>query len=296
MATLYVDLMSQPSRACAIVCDLAGLTTTSSSSSSSSSNGGAGSAPPAVAVATLRLDRGEQRAEPFASLNPLQKVPFLALPPPTSRGDGAGQAHPLLKGIPESGAIIPYLAAAFPGRVPASFRRPAACPVAAARHDASLLWVQSSLRAGAMRVVFNRVIGPLVFKKSGSRDVAEHGAQVLKGALADLERTWLANGRRRFIGGGGGDDDDAAQAGTADLLCLCELDQLMLLDAADPDGGPCTRDFIPPGSVVEAWRGRVREACGGEAGAYGRATRTLRAAAARGEEARRRDGGAGSPL
>ena len=75
-------------------------------------------------------------------------------------------------------------------------------------------------------------------------------------------------------------------AGFALLLCLCELDQLVLLDAADPDGGPCERDFLPAGSVAEAWRDRVREALGGERGAYGRATRTLKAAAQRFARAR----------
>jgi glutathione S-transferase len=257
-ATLYVDLMSQPSRACAIVCDLAGLTKSN-----------------AVTVATLRLDRGEHRSESYARLNPLQKVPFLAL---SSAGTG----------IPESGAIIPFLAARYPDRVPANFRRPSSCPLAAARHDAAILWSQS-LRAGAMRCVFHRVVGRLVFKKKVSADVAAHGAQVLKAAISELEGAWLQGGRRRFIGGGGENDDDDNAPSTADLLCLCELDQLILLDAADPDGGPCVRDFIPPGSVVEAWRDRTRAALGGEQqGAYGRATRTLREAAARFEAERRR--------
>jgi glutathione S-transferase len=259
-ATLYVDLMSQPSRACAIVCDLAGLTKSG-----------------AVAVSTLRLDRGDQRSESYGALNPLRKVPFLAL------ASGPG--------IPESGAIIPFLAAKYPDRVPANFRRPSSsASSAAARHDAAILWSQS-LRAGAMRCVFHRVIGKLVFKQKVSADVAAHGAQVLKAAISELEGAWLEGGRRRFIGGENGDDGP----GTADLLCLCELDQLILLDAADPTGGPCTRDFIPPGSIVEAWRDRTRAALGGEEGAYGRATRMLRAAAAR-FEAERRRGEAGSKL
>lgn len=269
--TLYVDLMSQPSRACAILRDLYLGGGMSGGGSDSNANAAA------VGVRAVRLDRGEQRQEPYASLNPLQKVPFLEI---------AGGAE----GLAESGAILPFLAASFPDRVPENWRRPQADRLRAARHDAALLWSQSALRAGATRAVFHRVIGRLVFKQETSRDVAAHGAQVLRAALADLERAWLQGGARRFIGHGEGPAGASGELpSAADLICLCELDQLLLLEAADPRGGPCMRDFVPPGSAVAAWRERVVEAVGGEAGAYGRAVRTLRAAAARFAAMRRQE-------
>ena len=251
--TLHLDLMSQPSRACAILRDLY-------------------LPQEQVAVKAVRLDKGQQREAAFAAVNPLKKVPFLQLGP---------------GGLAESGAILPFLAASFPDRVPDNWRRPScSSPLRAARHDAALLWTQASLRAGATRLVFHRVIGRLVFNTPTSADVAAHGAQVLLAAVAELEGAWLAGGGRKFIGHGAGAAGDAPSS--ADLLCLCELDQLELLDAADPGGGPCARDFVVPGGVVEAWRDRVRAAVGGEGGAYGRAVRTLRAAAARFEADRRR--------
>ena len=263
--TLHLDLMSQPSRACFILRDLTGLEAEG------------------VAVRSVRLDRGEQRQ---SDVNPLRKVPFLEL---LQGGDSGG--------LPESGAILPFLAASFPARVPEHWRRPSNL-LRAARYDAATLWAQTTIRVGATRLVFNRVIGPRVFKQPGSIEVARYGAQVLKIAIADLERVWLQGGKRRFIGHGEGSEGERGDAPSpADLLCLCELDQLVLLDAADPQGGPGMRDFVPHGSVVEAYLERMRSVVGGEAGAYGRGVRTLRAAAARFEAERTgRGGGTSSKL
>jgi glutathione S-transferase len=268
--TLHLDLMSQPSRACFILREMCGLND-------------------AVEVRAVRLDRGDHKK----GANPLAKVPFLSLP----GDDRTSDAFANVGCLPESGAILPFLAASFPERVPEHWQRPSSSLAAAARHDAAILWVQTTVRVGATRLIFNRVIGPRVFGQQSSAstaEVARHGAQVLSAAIAELERVWLCGGKRHFIGYGEGAAGQRGESpSAADLLCLCELDQLVLLDMADPEGGACLRDFVPEGSVTERYLERVRVAAGGEGGAYGRAVRTLRAAGARWAAERGGGGGVG---
>ncbi|PNH11919.1 Glutathione S-transferase T1 [Tetrabaena socialis] len=249
---LYADFMSQPSRACIIFSRINGLP---------------------VEVRPVLIHKGETRSAAYLKLNPLGKVPLLEDPwvaaaSQMTNGGGAGGGGLLL---PESAAIMPYLSYRFPGRV-AEHWYPRADAVARARVDAATAWYQGNIRAGAMKLVFNKVVAQRLGLQGDER-VAADGLKTLQLALASLESYWLDGGSRPFMTGN--------QPCIADLLCCCELEQLAMLQ--QDAHGASMQAVLQPYSVVRAWRQRLREAC---APCYGDAHATLEAAVRRAAEQR----------
>ncbi|KAI8468780.1 MAG: thioredoxin-like protein [Monoraphidium minutum] len=274
--TLYVDMMSQPSRAVVIFCRLNKLP---------------------VEVRLVRLDKGEHRQPWFLELNPLAKVPLLV--------DG-----PLR--LPESPAILLYLADRFgipnhwaprwPGAAAGGESSggvgeagDAAAAAAAARFQSALSWQGSALRGAAMQLLFHRVVGR-VFGAAMVPEVAATGLAALRAALRDMERYWLRAGAAdgggagsADAGGGGGGFLAGREVSVADVLAACEVEQLSLLDA-DPSG-PGMQQLLADRPATHAWLERVRAACAPE---WDAAHATVRAAAA--AMARRGKGGAHAKL
>ncbi|KAF6257906.1 thioredoxin-like protein [Scenedesmus sp. NREL 46B-D3] len=193
MPTLYLDLMSQPSRACYILCKKHGLP---------------------VEMRMIRLDKGEHKKPAYLQINPLGKVPFLV--------DGDLR-------LPESAAIMAHLCDKYSlpdawhpssssSSSSSSSGQLAAHQQRRAVYESAVHWQHLNMRLGCMRLVFHTIIGPRVFKVPGVPEVAADGRKVLQQALKDLESYWLAGGSRPFMTG--------QQLSTPDLLCICELEQL----------------------------------------------------------------------
>lgn len=118
--TLYVDLMSQPSRACALFCRLNGLP---------------------VKVRFVKLGDLEHRQPWYLEKNPLGQVPFLE--------DGSLR-------LPESAAILCYLAQKYSV---AEHWYPRDLTSRAVVNSA-MHWQHTTLRSGERAIVYNKVIAP----------------------------------------------------------------------------------------------------------------------------------------
>ncbi|EFJ51768.1 hypothetical protein VOLCADRAFT_56687 [Volvox carteri f. nagariensis] len=224
---LYADFMSQPSRAVIIFSRCNKLP---------------------VEVQPVLIHKGETRSPAYLERNPLGKVPLLEDPgaacsaTETSAGDGCFR-------LPESAAIMSYLSFKFPELVPEHWY-PRSDPVRRALVDSALHWYQGNIRAGAMRLSFHKVIARRLGQQGDER-VAADGLKTLQVALSGLQSYWLSGGARPFMTG--------TQPSAADLLCACELEQLIMLRT--PDHGTCLGEIMAPYPVVQAWRQRVRDAC-----------------------------------
>lgn len=200
--------MSQPSRACVIFNRLCGVN--------------------ALEV-TVRLDKGEHRQKALASKCELKKLPLY------EDGDFV---------LPESGAILSYLAARHCG---SSHWYPSDL-VAKAKVDSALLWLQGNVRAGCTRWVWNAAIAPargLPYDPS----IALEGKGITENSLTLLETYWLRT--TPYLAG--------ADVSIADLLCCCELEQLVLLEAATPSA--TLTEILSRYPKVSAWMRRVSEQC-----------------------------------
>eukprot|EP00191_Tetraselmis_sp_GSL018_P018862 CAMPEP_0177582622 /NCGR_PEP_ID=MMETSP0419_2-20121207/2860_1 /TAXON_ID=582737 /ORGANISM="Tetraselmis sp., Strain GSL018" /LENGTH=240 /DNA_ID=CAMNT_0019071905 /DNA_START=702 /DNA_END=1421 /DNA_ORIENTATION=- len=166
-------------------------------------------------------DKGQQRTPEFLACNPFGKVPFL------QDGDF---------GLPESGAIARYLAEKFDvsdNWWPQDIR-------ARAKVNAALEWSFSSLRSGAARLCWHRVIA-IRRGLPNSNECALEAQAILETALRSMEDIWLRESA--FLAGN--------QMSIADLFALSELEQLTLLDGTA--GGPTMSAILepfPPGQAV----------------------------------------------
>lgn len=159
---LYVDLMSQPSRALVIFCKCTGI--------------------PFVQH-VVNLGKGEQRTKEYLTINPLGKVPFATF----SNGFS----------LPESSAILRYLAGTNPSM---SDNWLPADDCQRARVDAAMAWNMSILRDGAAKLCFNRVIGPSRGLPANAA-VAANAEAAIRRALTDLDGVWLGDSKRWVAGG-----------------------------------------------------------------------------------------------
>lgn len=157
---VYVDRMSQPSRAILIFCRLNGID---------------------FEEVQIDLSKRHHLSPQFTEVNPLQKVPAIL----------HGNFN-----LFESHAILAYLASAFPGIAdhwyPTDvFRR--------AKINSVLDWHHSNLRYGAVNYVINTVLGPALGRPLNPKAAAE-AEKVLLSSLSKLEDIWLNGDGRFLLG------------------------------------------------------------------------------------------------
>ncbi|PSC75495.1 Glutathione S-transferase theta-2B [Micractinium conductrix] len=150
--------------------------------------------------------------------------------------------------LPESASIMRHLCDTRRGAV-ADHWYPAE-PHARASINAAMDWHGSTLRVGAMTVVWHRAISLNLGFKGNEGIVNDFALPRVKDALKALDSVWLKDGP--FVAG-------QSQPSIADLLLSCEVEQLCLLDGALQ--GPDMADLLAPLPRVRAWLGRVRDAC-----------------------------------
>ncbi|KAK1374803.1 Glutathione S-transferase [Heracleum sosnowskyi] len=157
---VYVDRMSQPSRAVLIFCKVNGIE---------------------FDEVKIDISKGQQRSPEYAEINPMKNVPAIV--------DGRFKLF-------ESHAILVYLACAFPGVAehwyPGDLSR-------RAKIDSVLHWHHSSLRSGAAPYVFNAKLAPL-FGLRVNPHVAVQAKTLLIDSLAKIETIWLKGKGRFLLG------------------------------------------------------------------------------------------------
>ncbi|KAL3818070.1 hypothetical protein ACJIZ3_003975 [Penstemon smallii] len=151
---LYVDRMSQPSRAILIFCKKNGIE---------------------FEEVKIDLAKGQHRTPDFAEVNPMKQVPAIV------HGDFT---------LFESHAILIYLASAFPEVAdhwyPADVRQ-------RAKIHSVLDWHHSNLRRGSVGYIFNTIIA-LAFGLPLNPNAAAEGEKLLSASLATIESFWLEDG------------------------------------------------------------------------------------------------------
>ncbi|XP_059639983.1 glutathione S-transferase T1-like [Cornus florida] len=157
---VYVDRMSQPSRAILIFCKVNGID---------------------FEEIKVDLSKRQHLTPEFADVNPMRQVPAIV--------EGRFKLF-------ESHAILIYLACAYPGVADHwypndLFRR--------AKINSVLDWHHSNLRRGAVSLVQNTVLGPALGLRTSPQAAAE-GEKILSASLAKIESFWLKGNGRFLLG------------------------------------------------------------------------------------------------
>lgn len=157
---VYVDRMSQPSRAVILFCKLN-----------------------KIEFEECRIDlaKREHLSPEFREINPLQKVPAIV--------DGRFK-------LSESHAVLIYLACAFPGV--ADHWYPADLSKKAKIHSV-LDWHQSNLRQGAAPYVLHTTLAPALGRKLNLQAAAE-AEKILDASLSNIENVWLKGNGKFLLG------------------------------------------------------------------------------------------------
>lgn len=157
---VYVDRMSQPSRAILIFCKVNG-----------------------IEFEEIKLDLAKRQhlSPEFKEINPLRQVPAIV--------DGRFKLF-------ESHAILRYLACAFPGIAdhwyPADlFKR--------AKIESVLDWHHSNLRRGAASYVLNTTLAPALGLPMNPQAAVE-AEKILSESLDKIEKVWLKGNGRFLLG------------------------------------------------------------------------------------------------
>ncbi|KAK9927227.1 hypothetical protein M0R45_024420 [Rubus argutus] len=158
---VYVDRMSQPSRAILIFCKVNRID---------------------FEEVQINIAKGQHLSPEFKKINPMRQVPAIA--------DGKFTLF-------ESHAVLVYLACAFPGVAdhwyPADlFRR--------AKINSVLDWHHSNLRRGAATYVLNTVLAPVLGLASNPQAAAE-AEKILSSSLSKIESIWLKGNGKFLLGG-----------------------------------------------------------------------------------------------
>ncbi|KAK9927228.1 hypothetical protein M0R45_024421 [Rubus argutus] len=158
---VYVDRMSQPSRAILIFCKMNGID---------------------FEEVQISIAKREHRSPEFKKMNPMGQVPAIS--------DGEFTLF-------ESHAILIHLACAFPGVAdhwyPADlFRR--------AKINSVLDWHHSNLRRGAATYVQNTVLAPVLGIASNPQAAVE-AEKLLSSSLSKIESIWLKGNGKFLLGG-----------------------------------------------------------------------------------------------
>ncbi|GAX72554.1 hypothetical protein CEUSTIGMA_g10.t1 [Chlamydomonas eustigma] len=183
MPTLFLDFMSQPSRACAIFIKLNSLP---------------------VEFQQVLIHKGETKGRDFRSRNPLGKVPFLE--------DETSSLQ-----LPESAAILMYLAKRY--STPKHWYP--SDSVKQAKVDAALHWYHSNIRAGCARLVFNTVLAPKL-GITANPAISDEGRELLAIALKQMTEYWLQNGAQQFMCGNQVSLADLLCACEMEQLCMMQ--------------------------------------------------------------------------
>ncbi|KAL7183005.1 hypothetical protein ACSBR1_041653 [Camellia fascicularis] len=157
---LYVDRMSQPSRAVLIFCKVNG-----------------------IDFEEIKVDlvKREHLNPEFKEINPMRQVPAIV--------DGRFKLF-------ESHAILRYLACAFPGVAdhwyPSDLFK-------SSKIESVLDWHHSNLRRGAVIYVLNTTLAPVLGLQLNPQAAAE-GEKLLLASLAKIESIWLKGNGRFLLG------------------------------------------------------------------------------------------------
>ncbi|WCJ26262.1 Glutathione S-transferase T1 [Euphorbia peplus] len=161
MLKIYVDRMSQPSRAVIIFCKVNGID---------------------FEEVKIDLAKRHQLTPQFKEINPFGKVPAVV--------DGRFKLF-------ESHAILIYLASVFPGVAdhwyPADLFKKA-------KIQSVLDWHHTNLRRGAAGYVLNAVLAP-AFGLPLNPQAAAEAEKVLSSSLSKIESFWLKGSGRFLLGG-----------------------------------------------------------------------------------------------
>ncbi|KAK9716559.1 hypothetical protein RND81_06G241800 [Saponaria officinalis] len=157
---LYVDRMSQPSRAVLIFCKVNKID---------------------FEEVRVDLSKGKQFTPEFAEINPQKQVPAIV--------DGRFK-------LSESHAILIYLSCTFPGV--ADHWYPTDVSKRAKIHSV-LDWHHSNLRRGSMTYVFNTVLAA-AFGRPSNPQAAKEGEKILISSLAKIETVWLKGSGKFLLG------------------------------------------------------------------------------------------------
>ncbi|OIT36614.1 PREDICTED: glutathione S-transferase T1-like [Nicotiana attenuata] len=148
---VYVDRLSQPSRALLIFCKSNGIE---------------------FEEVPIELSKGQHRSPEFAEINPMKQVPAIV--------------HGSFK-LFESHAILRYLASAFPEVAdhwyPSDLQK-------RAKIESVLDWHHSNLRRGSVGYVLNSTLAPALGLPLNPQAAAE-GEKVLSASLAKIDTYWL---------------------------------------------------------------------------------------------------------
>ncbi|KAL3498828.1 hypothetical protein ACH5RR_041560 [Cinchona calisaya] len=161
MLKLFVDRMSQPSRALLIFCKVNGID---------------------FEEVTIELFKRHHLSPEYEAINPMKQVPAIEV-------DGEFKLF-------ESHAILRFLACAFPGVAdhwyPADlFKR--------AQIDSVLDWHHSNLRRGSVGVLLNTTFGP-AFGLPLNPQAAAEAEKTLSSSLARIESFWLKGDGKFLLG------------------------------------------------------------------------------------------------
>ncbi|GMN32164.1 hypothetical protein TIFTF001_003545 [Ficus carica] len=158
---VYVDRLSQPSRAVLIFCKVNGIE---------------------FEEVRIDLSKRQQLSPEYKEINPMRKVPAIV--------DGRFKLF-------ESHAILIYLACAFPGV--ADHWYPADL-FSRAKINSVLDWHHSNLRQGAAKYVLNTVLAPFLGLRLNPQAAAE-AEKLLSSSLEKIESIWLKGNGKFLLGG-----------------------------------------------------------------------------------------------